>query len=258
MRQFVRPRRVDDPALRFVGFHHAGGSAAVYHPIARGLPPDWDVLLLDLPGHGTRRTEPLLRDMDQVIEQVVRDVAGCLDGPYALFGHSMGAIVAIEAGRRLTAACGPPVWVGVSGRSAPLTEGLGTRRLSDLYDSKLFAALSELGGTPARINEVPEFKELFLRVVRADFEAVDSYRPESDRIPLPCPLTAFGGITDSWALPASLPSWEYETVAHFRQCLFPGGHFYFLDSAFAALAREIRTEVRAALRGKREIFTVTE
>ncbi|HEU5107302.1 MAG TPA: alpha/beta fold hydrolase [Micromonosporaceae bacterium] len=246
MRQFVRPRPVDDPALRFIGFHHAGGSAAVLHPLARRLPPDWDALLLDLPGRGKRRSEPLIRDMDQLVDRVVRDVAGCTDAPYVLFGHSMGAILAIEVGRRLTAAGEPPGWVGVSGRSAPLTPVAGSRRLSEHSDAELFDTLLALGGMPERINDVPELKEYFLRVVRADFQAVDSYRPAADRLPLRCPLTAFGGISDAWAPPASLPAWEYETLAPFRQCFLPGGHFYFVESDVAALAREVRTEVRTA------------
>lgn len=249
MRPFLRPRQVDEPRLRLFVFHHAGGAATGYHPLARDLPLDWDVLLHEQPGHGTRRAEPMPSTMDQLVAAAARDVAGHLDGPYALFGHSMGAIVAVEAGRRLSASHHPPVWVGVSGRPAPAAPG-PRPRLSRLGDGQLFATLVALGGTPARLREAPELREQFLRVVRADLAAVESYRPRPGRAPLPCPLTVFGGITDPWAPPASLPAWEAECAAHVRQCLFPGGHFYFLDGS-GALAGEIRTEVRAALAGAR-------
>lgn len=38
---FVRPRARANPSLRLIAFHHAGGSAAMYHPISAGLPADW-------------------------------------------------------------------------------------------------------------------------------------------------------------------------------------------------------------------------
>lgn len=247
MNRFLRPRRVDDPALRFICFHHAGGAAAGYFPFARRLPADWDVLLHDLPGRGGRHAERPRREMDEVVESAVRDVAPLTDVPYVLFGHSMGAIVAAETARRLSASFAPPVWVGVSGREAPAAPDLGAARLAGLDDASLLATLLRLGGTPSRISEMPELRDAFLRVVRADLEAVGSYRPGPGRPALPCPVTAFGGLTDPWAPPAGLAGWRHETASYFRQHLFPGGHFYFADSAFAALARKAGTEIRAAL-----------
>jgi surfactin synthase thioesterase subunit len=186
--------------------------------------------------------------MPRLLEGVVHDVAPYTDGPYVLFGHSMGAVVAIEVARRLSAARRPPAWVGISGRAAPRTHEAAALRLSDLADDRLSAVLLSLGGTPSRIREMPEFHAHFLRVARADLQALDSHRPDPGRVPLPCPLTAFGGIADPWAPPAGMPDWEHETSGEFRQCFFPGGHFYFLDSAFDPLSREICQEVRAALR----------
>lgn len=247
MNAFLRPRAVDRPALRFIGFHHAGGSAAAYCPLARRLPPDWDIVLHDLPGHGRRRSEPADRRMVDVVARAAREVAEHTDVPYVLFGHSMGAIVAVETGRLLAACQRPPLWLGVSGRVAPAAQGLPLPRLSRLDDASLFAALLRLGGIPEQLADIPELKDMFLRLVRRDLEAVDSYQPEPDRIPLPCPVTAFGGLADPSTPPETLTGWELETTAHFRQCFFPGGHFYFFAAEGADLAREIRIEVRAAL-----------
>jgi len=262
MSRFVRPRPVGDATLRFIAFHHAGGSAAGYHPLARELPPDWEVLLLDLPGRGRRYAEPPLRAMTAVVDEATRAVSPHADRPYVLFGHSMGAVVAVEVGRRLSTVGAAPLWVGVSGRAAPTTPtppvpGLG--RLGDLADAELLEVLLSLGGTPHRLLELPEMREQFLRVARADLQAVDSYRPAPDRSPLPCPLTVFSGLTDSWAPLDCLPAWQVETAHQLRQCFFPGGHFYFHGAAYPHLAREIRTEVtavRGAAEQRHEFFTV--
>ncbi len=163
---FVRPRPVDDPTLRLIGFHHAGGSAAVYHSLIHQLPPDWDLLLLDLPGRGKRHAQTPVEDMGELVARAVRDVRPWLEGrrrrgrgpvgppeggilehgqPFALFGHSLGAILASEVGRALQAAGIPPVWVGVSGRVPPDTPA-ARRVLHERGDTDLLAELSAMGG----------------------------------------------------------------------------------------------------------------
>ncbi|WCN83977.1 thioesterase II family protein [Micromonospora sp. LH3U1] len=247
MRPFIRPRPVDDPTVRLILLHHAGSSAMAYYPLVGLLPDDWDVLLLDLPGRGSRHGERLSREMTRVVDAVLADVSPQADGRYALFGHSMGAIVAGEVARRLAGQGRPPVWVGVSGRSAPATPVAGPAELTGLDDTSLLTTLVGLGGLPARIGEIPEFREQFLRIVRADLEAVASYRPVAGRLPLPCPVTVFGGIDDPFAPLSSLPAWQEETVEPLRQCLFPGGHFYFAGDAMAEFARQLRAELRVEL-----------
>lgn len=252
---FLRPRPVADPALRLMIFHHAGGSAAGYHGLSRELPPDWDVLLLDLPGRGRRHAEPLVKDMRALIEQAVCDVREWTDVPYALFGHSLGAIVAAEAGRELGRLGPAPRWVGVSGRAAPTQFGQpgragGSRRLLSLLDDeRLLAELTPLGGIPAQLTGEPEILGRFLRTVRADMIAVDSYRPDPARDLLPCPVTAFGGLSDAWVPPATLEGWADETLGSFRLRLFPGGHFYFLEvpGRLRSFAVELIDEARLAL-----------
>jgi hypothetical protein len=54
---FARPRPQSNPSLRVIAFHHAGGSAAMYHPLSAALPADWELLILDLPGRGKRHAE---------------------------------------------------------------------------------------------------------------------------------------------------------------------------------------------------------
>jgi surfactin synthase thioesterase subunit len=244
---FLQPRPVADPSFRLIGFHHAGGSAAAYYPMARELPDDWDLRLLDLPGRGKRHAETPSADMTRVVAGAVEDVAPWLDAPILLFGHSYGAIVAVEVARELESLGRGPLWVGVSGRIPPSLHQYSRRHLAELDDDWLLQEMVELGGTPDRIGELPDLRERFLQTVRADLRAVDSYQPEPNRKPLSCPLTVFGGIYDSWAPTSWLGSWHYETTGVFRQRLFPGGHFYFMGKTFPAFTRELVKEVTGLL-----------
>ena len=134
----------------------------------RELPTDWDLVLLDLPGRGKRHAEPLRHKHAGVGEPDRR--RGARRGPTCrtrIFGHSLGAVIAIEVARALEhGASSPPAWVGVSGRAAPSFQGHLRGRLYELDDDSLLSELISMGGTPERIQNAPAFVEHFLRVAR--------------------------------------------------------------------------------------------
>ncbi|MEV0131646.1 alpha/beta fold hydrolase [Dactylosporangium sp. NPDC050688] len=244
----LRPRPVDAPVLRLVGFPHAGGSAAGYHPLGRLLPPDWDLLLLDLPGRGQRHAQPSLRSMAEVLLCALSDLRPWLDGtPLALFGHSYGAVLAYEVALTLQDLGHPPVWLGVSGRVAPGATAGGLARLYELDDRRLTDQLVALGGLPPALAEVPELLERFLGPVRDDLRVLDSYRPRPSRPRLSCPITALCGTADPLAPAAGLPAWQDETTARFRLRMFPGGHFYLLGDGLPGFAAAITADTDAAV-----------
>jgi surfactin synthase thioesterase subunit/malonyl CoA-acyl carrier protein transacylase/aryl carrier-like protein len=230
---FVRPRPQDNPSVRLIAFHHAGGSAAMYHAMSAWLPADWDLLVLDLPGRGKRHAEPPISDVPELVARVIDDVYPWLDAPFALFGHSLGGMLAADTARACERLGTPPVWIGISGRVAPTIQ-MQTSHLSQLDDAALLAEIVALGGTPAGVGEHRELRERFLRVLRADLALLETYRAATDRAPLQCPITAFAGMSDDWAPPTTMRPWARETRGSFHLRLFPGGHFYFLGSGLGS------------------------
>jgi surfactin synthase thioesterase subunit len=243
----LRPRVVDDPEVRLVAFHHAGGSGRAYFPLTHGLPATWDLLLPDLPGRGKRHRSAPLDDIRVMVARAVEDLTFGGDVPLALFGHSLGAVVAVETARALAAAGRPPVWVGVSGRPAPDYRGPVAALPADVSDRDLMAHLVALGGIPDRIDEVPQFRDQMLHLVRGDLRALAGYRPEAGGRRLDVPLTAFGGLDDVWAPPPSVAAWAGQTTGPFRHRSFPGGHFHFLGPAFGEFTAAVVGEIRRAL-----------
>ncbi|MFI2435497.1 thioesterase II family protein [Streptomyces sp. NPDC018693] len=247
---FVRPRAVAAPEVRLVVVPHAGGSGSVYHPMTRFLPPTWDVALLDLPGRGKRYTQPAITDMATLVARVTEDVLALSDGtPLALFGHSLGAVIASETARSLQGCGIAPLWVGVSGRQAPGIQP--PLRLLDpsLSETELARRLTRLGGMPEQLDELPEFRDRFLKVIRSDLRALDSYRPAPGREPLSSALTVFASTDDVLAPAPGAAAWAPETTGAFRRRLFTGGHFHFLGEAFPAFTEILVAEIRAALDG---------
>jgi medium-chain acyl-[acyl-carrier-protein] hydrolase len=188
--------------------------------------------------------------MSTVIAMAADDVSTWSDRPLALFGHSMGGILAVEVARLLERRATAPVWLGVSGRIAPNQPISNGAALHKLPDERLMGALTAMGGMSARMSELPEdHRGRLLDLVRHDLRLVEKYRPDPARASLNVPITAFVGAQDKWTPASLMADWALETSSNFRQRIFHGGHFYFFGQAFAELSHVIVAEVRRYLSG---------
>ncbi|MGV4982307.1 thioesterase II family protein [Streptomyces sp. NRAIS4] len=234
------------PALRLFVLHHAGGSHLPYRGWPAGLPDTWDVRLLDAPGHGLLLDQPQFTDAGRLADHLLRDIEPEPACPYALFGHSMGALVAYEMTRRAAELGLPlPVWLGVSARSAPQSAGEGDW-YHELPDAELRTRLKLLGGTPEGVFDDPELWALFDPIIRADLRLVESWRPAPDAGPLPVALSAFAGREDRSASPRRMAGWAEHSEHFLGLRVLSGGHFYFQDEP-APLLRQIEQDATTAL-----------
>ncbi len=205
------------------------------------LPADAEAWAVQLPGRETRLREQPIKDLAAIADEVARRIAPLRDRPFAFFGHSMGALIAFEAARRLRDRGQAPAMLFASGRQAP---HLSQRRerLEGLSDDEFISAIARLfGGVPAVLREDPAFRELYLPPLRADVAAVSQYRP-SDGPALECPIHALGGMSDGSAPRESLHAWSRHTSSRFEVHLFPGDHF-FVSTARAAVLSVVAAEV---------------
>ncbi|MGW3989896.1 thioesterase II family protein [Streptomyces sp. NPDC004830] len=233
--------------LRLFVFHHAGGSHLTYRDWPSRFPADWQVRLLDAPGRGMLADLPAIGDAQDLVTWFHSELEGQLDAPFALFGHSMGALIAYELTRLLHAEGRPPCWLGLSARSAPHSaprrSGTGRHLLSD---QALRDELAAMGGTPADVLDDPELWEIFSPVIRGDLRLVDTWRPRPQTAPLPVPLSVYGGTHDALAPPRHLREWATYSTRHLGVRLFHGGHFYFRPDA-TELTTHIAGDIRTAL-----------
>ena len=223
--------------LRLFCLPYAGGSAVAFQSWKRLAPRQIEVHPLELPGRGTRGREAPLRRLAPLVRELANTVEASLDRPYALFGHSLGGLVAFELARDLRArGCPAPEHLFVSATAAP-----GTPRTWPLIhcapDAAVKQELRVLGGTPPELLDNDELMELVLPVLRADFSVIETYEYREEP-PLAVPITVFGGRSDPVVTPASLAGWRQHSSAACRLRLFPGGHF-FVHSATADLVATV-------------------
>ncbi|MEU2425703.1 alpha/beta fold hydrolase [Streptomyces sp. NPDC007851] len=216
----TRFRQVPDAPVRLVCFPHAGGSAGFYFPMAQPLDPYAELLAVQYPGRQNRRLEPCVDDIEALADAVAAALAGWQDRPLALFGHSMGALVAFETARRLRR---PPVRLYVSGRRAPTVHREESVHRRD--DDGIVAELRALSGTDLRVLGDEEILRMILPAVRADYRAVETYRPDPG-VTVDCPVTALVGDSDPRVGVAEARAWAGHTAGPFELAVFPGGHFY--------------------------------
>jgi medium-chain acyl-[acyl-carrier-protein] hydrolase len=232
----TRPVPVERPTLRLLCFPHAGGGAAQYRPWASLLPPGVELNPVRMPGRETRLRERLFTRMPAAIDAFLEESQPYLDTPFAIFGHSMGALFGFELARRLVQLGGPlPVHLFVSGRRAP-SEPDPEPAIHALPETSLLAALAERYG-PESITLLldPELREHFLPILRADLEMIEAYQ-YVEAPALPCPITAFGGLADTRATTTQLAAWQHATSAAFAVHRFAGGHFFHHPARQALMA----------------------
>ncbi|MEH1123249.1 thioesterase II family protein [Micromonospora sp. CPCC 206061] len=240
-RWLIRFRPRPDAALRLVCFPHAGGSAAFFRPWLELVPPEVELVAVQYPGRLDRLGEPCVTDMDQMSRRILAALAATPGAAVALFGHSMGSVIAYEVARRLCAAPGGPplARLMVSGRPGPAYHSGRTWHRAG--DGALADELRRLGGTDEPALAHPELRGLVLSVLRNDYRLVETYRHRPGP-PLSCPVTVLGGDDDPEAPVADLGGWAATTTGPVATRLFPGGHFYLVPHR-PAVVREVMDSI---------------
>jgi len=178
-----------------------------------------------MPGWGTRYGELPAPSIAALVGELAEELEETPPGRFALFGHSLGGLVAYSLARALLDREGPsPLLLVVSGVAAP-SSAVQTRRLSTLCDEDLIDQLRTLNGTAPEILDDAEMLRHYLPMVRKDFELVESFRHQAGP-PFDFPILALGGSRDPQVPPSAVRGWRKETRAQCRVRIVDGDHFF--------------------------------
>lgn len=225
----------EDAPVRLLCLPHAGAGAALYRTWGRGLPATVAACPVQPPGRGARSAEQPLTSAREVARQLAPEVLRTVRPPYAIFGHSAGALCAFEVVREIRRLGGRlPVHLFVSGRRPP---SMPVRRteLVGLSLDELVVVLRRLGGTPEEVLAEPVLLELIQPLLVADFHVNQAYRYRAEPR-LPIPITTFASTRDPFAEPAEVAGWQEETSERYAQFVLDGDHFAIFEHAAAAFA----------------------
>lgn len=225
-------------------FPFAGGSSYSFNPLAEVLSEHFEIVALEMPGHGLRIQEPLTFAMRDVVKDLFKQVITemDMDSPYYFFGHSLGAVTAYVCTLELEKSGFPlPNHLFISGRDGIITHP--EFHLRDFPTENLWSTLIRMGGVPKVIAENEEFRSMYEPILRADLTIIETFTMDGP-IKVLIPITTIMGENDK-ELNMSGIQWDEVAGDTYEKHLLPGGHFYFLDNP-QELARIMQDAIQFA------------
>lgn len=216
--------------IRLFCFPQAGGTASMYRQWAEIL-RDINVCPVQLPGRESRLIEPPFIRLQPLVETVAQVMLSYLDKPFALFGHSMGALICFEIARYFRRLNFPvPVRLFVSSCRSPQIPS-STRSIHTLPEPLFLKALPDALRDHTQNDEL---MRLIIPTLRADFSVCENYtyKPED---PLDCPISAFKGMQDYAISLNDMIAWREQTHKSFSLRKFTGNHSFLAESKLELL-----------------------
>lgn len=203
-----------------------GGNETSYAKFEPYLDPAIQMINGEAPGKGRRIKEPLLKNLYLIAEEYYKQFKPQIREPYAIYGHSMGAYLAHLITQRIQEDKLPlPKHLFLTSKIAPSRNYNKKRSL--MTNDEFVAHLKELKGMPEAVLNNEELLQIFLPVIRSDFDAIDTYKYIPQQ-PYPVDMTVICGTRED-VPDDQLTDWKKETSGNFRFERWEGDHFWIFD-----------------------------
>ncbi|HTE33441.1 MAG TPA: thioesterase domain-containing protein [Chryseolinea sp.] len=208
----------------------AGGNKYSYRGYEEKAPAAVKIVTLEYPGRGTRLKEALITDMEQLVEDAFKNIRPLIrDQPYALYGHSMGGVVAFLLSKKIISEgnLAAPLHIFITGTMGPSRQSKDAINRHLLPKKEFIEEMRTLDGCPEEILENEEMLSYFEPILRADFEASETFRYQQGSL-LNIPFTVITG-NEELMEEEDIATWQMETsdVVDFRR--MPGKHFFIFE-----------------------------
>jgi surfactin synthase thioesterase subunit len=205
----------------------AGGSKYSYRGYTEIAPQFLNIIPIEIPGRGSRFKENLLTDIDKMVDDVFNQISDRLSHPYAIYGHSMGSLIGYLLTKKIIKEnLNQPLHLFFTGCVGPSVRNKETKRHL-LPKDQFLQKIKELGGSPDEILNEPELMGFFEPILRADFQAVETYEYE-EPIAFNIPIDIVIGIEERATYEGAL-AWQKETTYPVEIRQFPGKHFFIFE-----------------------------
>ncbi|MFZ6678869.1 thioesterase II family protein [Undibacterium sp. Tian12W] len=211
--------------MKIIAYPFAGGSSYSYAKLSREHAHEW--LVLDPPGHGSNMRQPLMHSIPEMVTALLEPTLRASAGkPYVLFGHSMGAYIALAMLDRLVElGASLPQRLVLSGAAAPHSRA--SEHHAELPHKEFLKWVANMGGISAEVLAEPQLMELFEPILRVDIGAAEAYVDGSQR-QHDVPVRVLLGQDDRIALADGM-AWADCFVNAPEVHSFAGGHFFLFD-----------------------------
>lgn len=207
---------------------YAGGSAMVYSQWIKKIHDNIEIVPIELKGRGIRVNEGHYNSINEMIEDVFQSIIDRIEGSdYAIFGHSMGSIVAFETYHKIVEkGIKKPKHMFFSGRKVPALEK--KNECENLTDEGFIETIKSYGGLSEELLGSDEMMKYFMPILRNDFNILEEYHYD-EKNPIDVECSIFLGKDDSITVYEAL-EWKDYIDNNCQVYVFNGGHFFIKDN----------------------------
>ncbi|WP_295078689.1 alpha/beta fold hydrolase [Ruminococcus sp.] len=207
---------------------HAGGSAKSYASFKRFLPKELTVVPMELSGRFTRMSEPLLNTIPDCVADLTEKHSELLRGEYALFGHSMGTVLATELVKQAKEkGLAMPCHVFLSGKNPPDEDVHCFEHIEDASDDEIISFFTDNSLSSAAPVPDQALVKMLNRILCTDVRMAERYRATPEDVKFPCDITVLYGTEDPLMQRVDMHSWNRFTDGKCSVYPFSGDHFYY-------------------------------
>ncbi len=218
--------------------HFAGGNCFSYRFLKPYL-SDYECVPVELPGRGRRHQEFLLTDFEQAANDIYQQLMSRINTPdFLIFGHSMGALLALKVTAMLERNGVFPMGVIVGGSAGP---GTKKEKRHLLPKTQLKDYLQKMGGFPDEVLAEDDLFNYFFPIIQADFRIAEVNYPENFPT-IKSPLHVVMGHMEKEV--TDINNWRFFATGPLKTTILKGGHFFIHQCAeeLASIIRALNSE----------------
>ena len=246
---FVPINSKSDSKLQLYCFHDAGGSSNLFSEWDKYFNADVEVIGVELPGRGDFNDKMPYTDyqlfMKDFITEIIQNIG---NKQFAIYGHSMGGLLAYETARQLHKNHGKEaISLIISG--TPSLNGYVNSFVNSIIESAPnYLDLVKYLPNPSIIDLNNQIYHNTLKTLLADFTLLYSYK-HINNYTLRCNVLAFGARYDDRVKLSDVKKWKDETSANYSLIEFDGDHFFVYNNK-KFVAETINNHLIALLKNK--------
>lgn len=219
--------RKNDP-INLICFPYAGGNRYSYKKYEEALPDFINLVPVELPGRGARSGEALISSLELAIEDICSQINRQILANYAIYGHSLGGLIAyLFTHKILEQGLPPPKHIFITGTTGPSAMSRAGKKRSMLSKVEFIQELKDLDGFPEDLLANEELLDYLEPILRSDFKVSEDFTYK-EAIPLDVPFTVITGRQERMAI-SDIHLWQKESLRHVNFKQMPGGHFFIND-----------------------------
>jgi surfactin synthase thioesterase subunit len=207
----------------------AGGSKRAYSNWSKYVNRSLDIEAIEIKGRGERLGQGFYQDMTEAVDDIyslIKDKVN--EDRYALYGHSMGTLLAYELYYKIIAeGQQKPQHIFFSGRQSPIVKDNMYVR-SSMSDDEFIAKIIALGGIPEEISQTKELMRFYLPIFKNDIRIMENYEFRERMEKLNCKITVLNGIEDKIDVIQEI-AWGDLCEQKSKSYYFSGSHFFIND-----------------------------